>query len=81
MEAKMKTSMRVTPWDRKALRLEVERIVCGFRENEGPASSLEVERIIQIMNVVPWDPKAIRQEVARIVRGIAGKKEPIYSLK
>jgi len=77
----MKTNMRVTPWDRKALKQEVERIVSGFREKEGPVSPLEVERIIQTMHVVPWDPKAMRQEVARIVRGIAGKKEPIYSLK
>jgi len=30
----MKTSMRVTPWDR-ALRLEVERRVCGFRKMKG----------------------------------------------
>jgi hypothetical protein len=41
MEARMKTSMRVTPWDRKALRLEVARIVRGIAGKKEPIYSLK----------------------------------------
>lgn len=65
----MKTTMHVTPWDRKDLRREVARIVGSFREKKGAVHPVKAEKMTPTMHVTPWDRKALRQEVARIVRG------------
>jgi len=61
-------NMHVIPWDQKALRAEVDRIVGNFLEKEGPKDPLKTEEKIPKMQVIPWDLKALRQEVGRIVR-------------
>ena len=67
----MITNMHVIPWDVKALRQEVDRIIRSFLKKEKAIEPLKTEKIMPNMHVIPWDMKALRNEVNRIVDGFS----------
>jgi hypothetical protein len=64
---KMMPKMNVVPWDPKALKQEVVRIVRSFGVKESAVHSVKSEQVMPTMHVTPWDRKAMRMEVLRIV--------------
>ena len=52
--------MHVIPWDPKALKQEVARIVRSFSGKDEAIHHQRGEKMVPTMHVTPWDRKALR---------------------